>query len=854
MAKNKSSVSAFIPDTDNEMFQLAIQLVNQSNRNIFLTGKAGTGKTTFLKWIRNHCAKQMAVLAPTGVAAMNAGGVTIHSFFQLPLAPFIPESNNPGPDPNNNTTNKHSLLKGLRYNNEKRRLLQELELLVIDEISMVRCDILDAVDVILRHFRHRYFEKFGGVQVLFIGDMLQLPPVVKEQEWNILSPYYKGLFFFNSKVLEDDPPLFIEFTKIYRQNEESFLRLLNQVRDNELDDEGRQILESRYQPGFMPTDEERFIILTTHNNRAAEINSAKLNAIDQPLYSFEAEIKNEFPDRSYPAEQSLRLKVGAQVMFIRNDSSERGKRYFNGKIGIVSRVEDDKIFVQCETSPGNEADPEEIEIQKEKWDNIRYKLDKSTGHLDSETLGSFTQFPLRLAWAITIHKSQGLSFEKAIIDAGEAFAAGQVYVALSRCTNLKGLVLKSRIKNTGLFSDPAIIAFSKKNHSAGSLQAELDNSRTEYLKSIILSTFEFLPLVKLINELKDYALKHKSGFNEPSIPWINDIEMRLNKLKETSGKFATELNNLFGQEEFFDNSPLHQRVIAASAYFSNESKPLISLFHACPSVTDSWAHAKEVNELSRQLYEQLSRKIFLMDSLAQTLDIVKFQQRKLEFINPPLRLNTYAGVSQVNIASEHPLLHQKLRKLRDTICSEKNLPLYMVAGSKTIEEMARFLPQDQQELRKISGFGEVKTGQFGEAFLELIRDYSSEHQLTSLIHEKTTKKEKGKKQASTPLKKDTRAESFRIFKTGMSIIEISKERKLTVQTIEGHLTRYIETGEINIDELLSREKLKLIGGAIKDWNNISLTEIKNKLGDDISYGEIKYTLAWFETNAIDSIA
>ena len=477
-------------DTDNEMFQLAIQLVNQSNRNIFLTGRAGTGKTTFLKYIRENCPKQMAVVAPTGVAAINAGGVTIHSFFQLPLAPFIPESGGTGFQNNDQeVSNKHSLLSRLRFNSEKKKVLQQLEILVIDEISMVRCDTLDAIDTVLRHIRQRPAERFGGVQLLFIGDMLQLPPVIKEQEWSLLSEYYSGQYFFDGKVLQEDPPVYIEFNKIYRQRDEQFIGLLNQVRNNELDGEGMKILESRFQPSFRRSKQDGYIVLTTHNNKAGEINAKELNSLSGKLFSYNAEVQDEFSDRAYPADEVLYLKVGAQVMFIRNDAAEKGKRYFNGKIGTVSKLETDKIFVQCD-------DEVEIEVQREKWENIRYTLNKSTRQLDSDVLGSFTQYPLRLAWAITIHKSQGLTFEKAIIDAGAAFAPGQVYVALSRCTNLEGMVLQSRVNSSSLFSDARIVEFSQRSASSGQLQQEFAIAKKHYQQTVLLSTFDFAVTTK----------------------------------------------------------------------------------------------------------------------------------------------------------------------------------------------------------------------------------------------------------------------------------------------------------------------------------------------------------------------
>ena len=424
-------MATITPDTSNTIFNIAVDLVNQSSRNIFLTGKAGTGKTTFLKYIRDNSSKQMAIVAPTGVAAINAGGVTIHSFFQLPFSPFVPESKGFGN--NDAIADKHSLLSRLRLTGEKKKVIQELELLVIDEISMVRCDTLDAIDTVMRHIRQRRFERFGGVQVLFIGDMFQLPPVVPEQEWRILSEFYNSPYFFDSKVILDEPPVYIEFTKIYRQSEERFINLLNQVRNNEMDESGMEILDSRFQPAFRRSKDDGYIILTTHNRKADTTNSEELQKINERTYSYTAKIEGDFSEKAYPPDEQLLLKIGAQVMFIKNDL-EKVRRYFNGKIGTVTRIEDDKIFVLCK----NETD--EIEVKKETWENIRYSVNKTTRQMEEDVLGSFTQYPLRLAWAITIHKSQGLTFEKAIIDAGEAFAPGQVYVALSRCTSLGGMI------------------------------------------------------------------------------------------------------------------------------------------------------------------------------------------------------------------------------------------------------------------------------------------------------------------------------------------------------------------------------------------------------------------------------
>jgi hypothetical protein len=358
---------------------------------------------------------------------------------------------------------------------------------------------LDAIDLVLRHVRYRHHEKFGGVQVLFIGDMFQLPPVVREEEWSLLRDFYQSPFFFDSHVMKDDPPVNIEFTTIYRQTEEKFITLLNKVRNNEMDEEYLRALHSRYQPGFFGDRTDGFILLTTHNEKAREMNASELAKLPGRPFTYNASVDGEFPETAFPASHELELKVGAQVMFIRNDT-EKGRRFFNGKIGVVTSLEDEKILVQCRD------DDEPIEVSKEKWQNIRYTLDKSTQQLEEDVLGSFSQYPLRLAWAITIHKSQGLTFEKAVIDAGKAFAPGHVYVALSRCTNLEGMVLHSKISPHSLCADDRIVQFTKKVTQLDQLEQQLTEAKKAYQLKIFSSLFDFHKPLNSIRELHKYLL------------------------------------------------------------------------------------------------------------------------------------------------------------------------------------------------------------------------------------------------------------------------------------------------------------------------------------------------------------
>ena len=830
-------MATITPDTSNIIFNIAVDLVNQSSRNIFLTGKAGTGKTTFLKFIRQSCSKQMAVVAPTGVAAINAGGVTIHSFFQLPFSPFIPESKGFGN--NDAITDKHSLLSRLRLTGEKKKVIQELELLIIDEISMVRCDTLDAIDTVMRHIRQRRFERFGGVQVLFIGDMFQLPPVVPDQEWQILSEFYNSPYFFDSKVILEEPPAYIEFTKIYRQSEERFINLLNQVRNNEMDEDGIKILDSRFNPDFRRSKDDGYIILTTHNRKADTTNAEELERINGKLQLFTAEIKGEFPEKSYPVEVLLSLKVGAQVMFIKNDTADRGKRYFNGKIGAVTKVEPDKIFVQCKN------EPEEIEVTKETWDNIRYSVNKNTRQLDEETLGSFIQFPLRLAWAITIHKSQGLTFEKVIIDAGDAFAPGQVYVALSRCTSLSGMILQSKVRFSSLHSDSRIVAFSNSRSSSTELQNELAVARKNYQISVLISLYEFGLAVENCKSLIGYVGEHNASFNVETMVWLLDLLENINAIKDIGLKFQSQLKNLFMQESV-ESSLVQDRIKASAVFFKTKLDESIGYLQKSPAITDSRLHAKEYNDNLKEIVTQLYLKRYLIQGLETGFLMDAYQQRKRRFILPAFSVNAYATASQQQIETPHPALHLQLRRLRDSICSKTDLPIYIVAGSNTLHEMARYLPQSLTELRKISGFGDAKVEKYGRDFLDLIINYSKEKGLASLIHEKLPKRERRERGSEKKIKVDTKSESFKLYRDGLSVADIAMERNLTAQTIEGHLAHYIRKGEISIEELISREKLVIIEPLLNDYTGGSINAIKEKAGNSIGFGEIKLAIAWHE--------
>jgi hypothetical protein len=457
-------------DQDNVEFNNALEIIKHTKRTVYLTGKAGTGKTTFLKYLKTTIDKNMIIVAPTGVAAINAGGQTIHSFFQISPSLFVPNDKRLRKSANMGDDDQSTIFEHFVYSKEKRKIIANLEILVIDEVSMVRCDLLDVIDRLLRIFRKNEFVPFGGVQVILIGDTFQLPPILKDEDKEILMPHYESEFFFSSKVIQETQPIYIELKKIYRQKDQRFINLLNKIRNSNLTHEQLKGLNTKYEPSFDFEKHTNCIMLCTHNEKVREINTEKLSRITTPLRKFNATLAGDFPDRNFPTEKSLELKIDAQVMFIKND---KDKKYYNGKIGKIVRIEEEKIIVEDEAK-------NQIEVEQQVWKNIKYTWGEKEGKIEEEELGSFTQFPLKLAWAITVHKSQGLTFEKIIADLGNAFAAGQVYVALSRCISFEGLILASPIPHKAIKTDKRVMAFAKTETSKAAISKEIDEGKADF--------------------------------------------------------------------------------------------------------------------------------------------------------------------------------------------------------------------------------------------------------------------------------------------------------------------------------------------------------------------------------------
>ncbi|VXC24912.1 Helicase [Flavobacterium sp. 9AF] len=538
-----------------------LQFIHQTNKSLFITGKAGTGKTTLLKEILNVTYKNTVVVAPTGIAALNANGVTIHSLFQLPFATFLPDLKEVTNFSSSfKIESRSSLVRHFKMNTFKRNVINSMELLIIDEVSMLRADVLDAMDFMLK-FTRRNEKPFGGVQVVFIGDLLQLPPVIKNEEWDVLKNYYKGVFFFNAHIIQSNPPLYIELSTIFRQKDTHFIEILNNLRTNKTTKKDIIALNQFVQPHFNLKNNPGYIYLTTHNAKANEVNQSSLNGLKGKSFTFLPEIVGDFPEKIFPIEERLELKIGAQVMFIKNDLNI-DKQYFNGKMGFIASVNNKEIFIHF---------PEEnktIEVEKYEWQNIRYKINESTKELEEDVIGTFVHYPIKLAWAITIHKSQGLTFDKAALDVSQVFAPGQAYVALSRLKSLKGLVLLTPLQIDGISSDELVLNYANNKASEKDLEDTFILEKQHFFLDYLCKGFHFKELIQQWrNHFYSYKTEESKTIKSKHYDWIQMQYEKMSALENHSENFIKQLKNIFLNKNNFNNQYVNERCEAAYSYF-----------------------------------------------------------------------------------------------------------------------------------------------------------------------------------------------------------------------------------------------------------------------------------------------
>ncbi|MGY3052946.1 hypothetical protein ACVWYG_001142 [Pedobacter sp. UYEF25] len=734
---------------------LASKFVNYTSRHVFLTGKAGTGKTTFLHNLIQSTHKKAIIVAPTGIAAINAKGTTIHSLLQLPFGTFIPDAGLKYIDGNIDfgVNTSKTLVKHLNMQANKRRMIQEMELLVIDEVSMLRADLLDAIDFALRYVRRVRNVPFGGVQMLFIGDLHQLPPVVKQNEAQLMGKFYKSVYFFDALALANNPPVYIELDKIYRQQDQVFINLLNNLRNNKINAADNELLKSHYRQDFKPDAGENYITLTTHNSKADAINRERLALLEGKSVFFECKIEGEFNPNSYPTEQYLELKVGAQIMFIKNDASGE-RRYFNGKIGVVIRLDQDVIEIELP------EDQSIISISPFTWENVKYSLNEATNEIQENSVGAFIQYPLKLAWAITVHKSQGLTFDKAIIDIGDAFAPGQAYVALSRLRALDGLVLTSNLREGGLRQDENIYYFSNTKKTAEELDITIDKESLVFIKEYLFNAFSFGTMLFYLKEhFQSYDKTESKSAKQRYEGWAKEVYEEFKKVADTGNSFVKQLQSIFATQNKFTLSNAAVRTKAAVSYFEPYFLRL----------------SKKFIEHIEKLKEEKQVKQYLGELLE--LEIGIYEQHK-KILKSNALLDAFIEGRTFNKLDLDKLLDPEARKnqLQEIIAAKENMA-------------------------------------------------------------------KAKSEKSKAPKVDTKLLSFELNKLGKSIAQIAAERKLTVNTIEGHLAHYISKNELSLTDFVAAEKVEKIVAAAKKLDSRSFVEIKGLLGNEVSYGEIKMVLA-----------
>ena len=793
----------------NAELNLAHQFIENTDRNLFITGKAGTGKTTFLRSVKENSHKRMVVVAPTGVAAINAKGVTIHSFFQMPFGPILPNQIS-------QASNQQR-----RFSKTKIDIIKSLDLVIIDEISMVRADVLDGIDQVLRRYKNKH-KVFGGVQILMIGDLQQLAPVVKPNEWSLLKEHYNTVYFFSSKAYQAASVVSIELQHIYRQKNADFIKILNEIRNDQLSETSATILNKRYQPMFSPHKDEGYITLTTHNKRASLINDSELNTLTTKNHIFNAEVSGKFNENAFPNDERLALKVGAQVMFIKNDSSPE-KRYYNGKIGIITAISRENVTVQC----ANEID--EIITEKEQWDTVNYSIHEETKELKEDIVGTFSQIPLRLAWAITIHKSQGLTFNKAIIDAEASFAHGQTYVALSRCTSLEGLVLKTPISNSAIINDTTVQVFSKEVEENHPDETILTASEIQFQLNLISELFDYQSFLYPVSRLIDIYYKNRTSIKGEVIEHLQLIKDNgIVALMKVSNGFRNQLLAISSEGILPENSSqIQDRFKKAVDYFLTESiKNIVQPIASLSFSSDNKAVKKDFTTQFDKLQELLSEKVFALKKMTEGFKVQPYLKIRAAAV-----LQKTTPVKKKKLPSKRdPILALGLRALRDDISKAENIPHFQIFTQETLYAICDSLPRTEKELLKVNGMGKIRVKKYGDEILELIETYCKENGINAFNEQKKEDK------------KSTKQISFELFKKGLSIKEIAKERSLTSGTEKSHLASYIPSGEVDILELIPLKKYQKMIKEIEAVEYKNLTHLKENVDKSYSFMELRMVL------------